>query len=147
MFTSEVQRLTNKRNKQHMKTNRNLCPLLGKVCCFGSTKQAQLINTKCWSWHFSILCVNQRLGLCQMISLTDQCLVRWAIVYLATDLMKEARILFRGLFWDQIFGLGLKLRGFKIRPHWSFWGKIDPISKILVLFGAESRTLYDNRGR
>ena len=47
MFNSEVQRLANKRNKQHMKTNWNLCPLLGKVCGFGFIKQAELINTKC----------------------------------------------------------------------------------------------------
>ena len=147
MFTSEVQRLTNKRNKQHMKTNWNLCPLLGKVCCFGSTKQAQLINTKCWSLHFPILRVNQRLGLCQLISLTDQCLVRWAIVYLATDLMKEARILFS----RTILGSNFRFRAQTLRvqnsPSLVVLGKNDPISKIFGPFGAKFHTLYDNRGR
>ena len=49
--------------------------------------------------------------------------------------MKEARILFRGLFWDQIFGLGFNILGFKIRPHWSFWGKMIQFPRFLVLLG------------
>ena len=54
--------------------------------------------------------------------------------------MKEARILFRGLFWDQIFGLGFNILGFKIRPRWSFLGQNDQLSKIFGPFGAKFHT-------
>ena len=50
-----------------------------------------------------------------------------------------------------ILGSNFRFRAQTLRvqnsPSLVVLGKNDPISKILVPFGAESRILYDNRGR